>query len=63
MLIYTLLLLLHLIKNYISAVIAAAKPKKIPGALANATGISLCSLNKPYNTHNVQLIAATKGWI
>ena len=49
MLIYTLLLLLHLIKNYIRAVIAAAKPKKIPGALANATGISLCSLNKPYN--------------
>ena len=39
MLIYTLLLPLHLIKNYISAVIAAAKPKKMPGALANAPGI------------------------
>ena len=47
MLIFTLLLLLYLINNYITAVIAAAKPKKIPGALANATGISLCSLNKP----------------
>ena len=54
-------LLLHLIQNYIRAVIAAAKPKKIPGALANATGISLCSLNKPYATHNKQLIAATSG--
>lgn len=47
MLIFTLLLLLYLINNYIRAVIAAAKPKKMPGALANATGISLCSLNKP----------------
>ena len=44
------------VENYIRAVIAAAKPKKMPGALANATGISLCSLNKPYATHNVQLI-------
>ena len=46
-LILQLKLLLLLFKNYIRAVIAAAKPKKIPGALANATGISLCSLNKP----------------
>ena len=37
--------------------------RDIPVALANATGISLCSLNKPYATHNVQLIAATNGWI
>lgn len=51
------------VENYIRAVIAAAKPKKMPVALANATGISLCSLNKPYATHNVQLIAATNGWI
>ena len=52
----TVILYLYIIKiidltflhvNYITAVIAAAKPKKIPGALANATGISLCSLNKP----------------
>ena len=35
------------VQHYIRAVIAAAKPKKMPGALANATGISLCSLNKP----------------
>ena len=49
------------VENHIRAVIAAAKPKKMPGALANATGISLCSLNKPYATHNVQLIAATNG--
>ena len=40
-------MLISYMRNYIRAVIAAAKPKKIPGALANATGISLCSLNKP----------------
>ena len=47
-----------------SAVSAAAKPKKIPGALAIMIGQSaLGCLNIPQMTQSVQLIAATRGWI
>ena len=46
------------------AVSAAAKPKKIPGALAITIGQSaLGCLNIPQMTQRVQLIAATSGWI
>ena len=53
----------NIITRY-NAVANAIRPNIIPGAFANATGISLFGFfSSPYVTHKAQLIAATSGCI
>ena len=53
-----LLLRIHI---YRRAVIAAVRPKMMPGELAITSGQSRCFLKNPYPTHIVQLMNATNG--